>query len=325
MQTTSSEPDSSPTSLLVGLAFGSVYLIWGSTYLAIRVAVETLPPFLMGGARFLIAGVMLFGLLLLRGVKLPTARQWRNAAVAGSLMLLGGNGLVVWAEQYVTSSFAALFIASAPVWFAVFDWIRPGGSRPVWQVWLGVGLGLVGVAMLVFGRENAATPNGIHLGGAIALLFATMCWASGSIFARHSAKPESPWMGAASQMLCGGAAMVMVAALRGELATVQLATFSPRSLWAFAYLVVFGSWVAYSAYVWLLKVSTPTRVSSYAYVNPVIAVFLGWALLGETLTQRMFVAMGVIVAAVVILTWPRKPVVVPTRRQGLLPNPGRSL
>ncbi len=292
-----------PNRTLILLAFAAVYLIWGSTYLAIRVAVETLPPFLLGGARFTLAGLILLAFLKLRGIAWPTAAQTRNSLVAGAVMLLGGNGLVVWAEQYVTSSFAALFIASAPVWFAVFDWVRPGGSRPAWHVWLGISLGLAGVGLLVLRRE--AGVGQIHLGGALALLLATMSWASGSMLAKHTDKPNSPWLGAGLQMLGGGLAMLLAAAGLGEFSRFDPGAVSGRSLAAFAYLIVFGSWVGFSAYVWLLGVSTPAKVSTYAYVNPVIAVFLGWALLGEHITPPMVLAAGVIVGAVVILTWPR--------------------
>jgi drug/metabolite transporter (DMT)-like permease len=194
---------------MVLLAFAAVYLIWGSTYLAIRVAVETLPPFLLGGARFTLAGIVLIAFLKLRGVGWPTWVQGRNSLLAGAVMLLGGNGLVVWAEQYVTSSFAALFIASAPVWFAVLDWARPGGQRPAWHVWLGISLGLAGVGLLVLRRE--AGVGQIHLGGALALLLATMSWASGSMLAKHTAKPQSSWMSAGLQMLGGGLAMLVAA------------------------------------------------------------------------------------------------------------------
>jgi drug/metabolite transporter (DMT)-like permease len=294
-----------PPRTLVLLAFAAVYLIWGSTYLAIRIGVETMPPFLLGGVRFTLAGALMLLFLKLRGWPWPTRLQARNSAVAGAVMLLGGNGLVAWAEQFVTSSFAALFIASAPVWFAVIEWARPGGHRPAWPVWLGISLGLTGVALLVLRREAGLGP--IHWGGALALLLATMCWAAGSMFAKYTAKPASPWMGASLQMLSGGLVMCAVAAGLGEFGRLQTAVVSFRSLAALGYLIVFGSWLGFSAYVWLLGVSSPAKVSTYAYVNPVIAIFLGWALLGERLTPPMGLAAAVIVGAVVLLTWPRPP------------------
>jgi drug/metabolite transporter (DMT)-like permease len=294
----------SPPRSLVAAAFAAIYLIWGSTYLAIRVAVETLPPFLMAGARFLIAGAVLLTAVRARRVAWPTSRQCRNGVIAGTFMLLGGNGLVVWAEQKVPSSLAALFIATAPVWFAVIDWLRPGGTAPPRRIWLGIGVGFVGVALLVYRPGGSPSEIGITVSGALALLAATICWAGGSIFARLSAKADSPWMNSAVQMLGGGVALALTGLLTGEWPRLQSAQISSRSALAFLYLVVFGSWIAYSAYVWLLKVSTPARVSTYAYVNPVIAVLLGWAFLREPVTSRMLVAALIIVAAVVIITLP---------------------
>ncbi len=296
-------PTHRPPRSLVILAFAAVYLIWGSTYLAIRIGVETLPPFLLGGVRFAVAGALLVALLKFRGMAWPTARQTRNSLGAGAVMLLGGNGLVVWAEQHVSSGFAALFIASVPVWFAVFDWMRPGGSRPPWHVWGGIGLGLAGVGLLVARQESGA--GGINWSGALALLLATLSWAAGSMLAKHSDKPSSPWMGAALQMVGGGVVMVVTAVARGELVGFDANAVSGASPAAMAYLIVFGSWIGFSAYVWLLGVVSPAKVSTYAYVNPVIAVFLGWALLGETVTSPMLLAAAVIVVAVLILTWPR--------------------
>lgn len=294
-----------PSRVLVIAAFAAVYLIWGSTYMAIRIAVETVPPFLLGGVRFLVAGGALLGVLGLRGMAGPTPRQWRNASVTGAIMLVGGNGLVNWAEQWVPSSIAALFIASTPVWFALFDWLRPGGSRPGWIVWLGVFIGLAGVALLVLRTGPADSTAALDGAGALALLAATICWAGGSTLARFVDRPASPWMTAAVQMLAGGAVMLGISGARGELARFDLHALSLPSLLAVGYLIVFGSWIAFSAYVWLLEVSTPARVSTYAYVNPVVAVLLGWMLLGEVMTPRMSVAATVILAAVVILTWPR--------------------
>jgi len=305
MQTSSTEPDQPPPRALLVLAFAAVYLIWGSTYLAILVGLETLPPFLLGGLRYSVAGGVLFGLLAARGVARPDARQWGAALVTGLLMLLAGNGLVAWAEQFVTSGFAALVVASAPGWFAVFDWVRPGGRRPPGLVWLGVVLGFSGVALLVLGSGGDDPERKGSLAGAVAVFVATICWAAGSIFSRHAPRPASLWMGAAAQMVCGGAAMLLTALGRGEFSGLSVSALSTRSLLALAYLIVFGSWIAYSAYVWLLKVTTPTRVSTSAFVNPVVAVLLGWGVAGEPITRPMWLALPVILTAVILLTWPR--------------------
>ena len=292
-----------PARALLFLAFAIVYAVWGSTYLAIRVAVETLPPFLSGAARFLIAGGALLAFLRLRGVPSPNALQWRRSIVAGVLMLVGGNGLVVWAEKSISSGFAALLVALTPIWFALLDWARPAGVRPQGKTVLGVLIGFSGIALLVNGEARV---NGAWL-AAMAVIVAGMCWAGGSLYSKHAPSTDSPWMNAATQMFSGGVGLLAVGLLFGEPFRTEWSAISARSLFALAYLIVFGSWIAFSAYVWLLQVSTPSRVSTYAYVNPVIAVFLGWALLGEQVTGRMFVGMLVILAGVTIITIQQRP------------------
>lgn len=286
---------------LVILAFAIIYVVWGSTYLAIRIAVETLPPFLFGGARFVIAGSALLVLLLLRKAPLPNAAQWRHSCIVGILLLVGGNGFVVWAEKTISSGLTALLIALTPVWFALLDWARPKGARPHWRTVTGIAVGFAGTALLVNGDANV---NESFI-AAMGVIVAGISWAGGSLYSKHSPDNASPWMNAATQMLCGGAGLLLIGAILGEPWRTQWSAITARSLWAFAYLVVFGSWIAFSAYIWLLQASTPSRVSTYAYVNPVIAVFLGWAVLGETVTTRMFLAMFIIIAGVIIITLPR--------------------
>lgn len=290
-----------PSRALVLLAFGTIYVVWGSTYLAIRVAVETLPPFLSGAARFLVAGGALLMLLWARKVPLPNAAQWRSSCVAGLLLCVGGNGLVVWAEKSISSSLAALLVALTPMWFALLDWARPNGTRPRWKTLAGIVIGFGGIALLVNGDASA---NG-SLVAMMAVIVAGISWAAGSLYWKHASNTGSPWMNAATQMICGGAGLLVVGIIFGEPWRTEWSGVSGRSLLALGYLVVFGSWIAFSAYVWLLQVSTPSRVSTYAYVNPVIAVFLGWALLGEVVTSRMFLGMFVVVAGVVIITMPQ--------------------
>ena len=298
-------PDHPPSRTLVLVAFAIVYVVWGSTYLAIRVAVETLPPFLMAGVRFLIAGGILYAGLRLRGVPAPKPIHWRNSAIVGTLLLLGGNGLVVWAEQTVASGIAALVICLSPVWFALFDWWRPGGRRPVAATWLGIFIGFCGVALLVSGRHGSFLGSDVSLAGLVALLIACASWAAGSVFSKYNAKPESPFLGAAMQMLCGGVSLCLVAGGHGEFASFRWSQVSAASLFAFCYLIVFGSWIGFSAYIYLLKVSSPAKVSTYAYVNPVIAVLLGWLMLGEPVTARVLWASLVIIAGVAIITLPK--------------------
>ena len=298
------QESSAPSRTLMVFGFAAIYLVWGSTYLAIRVVVETLPPFASAGVRFLVAGGVLIWFLARKGIALPTPGQWRHAAVSGGLLLVGGNGLVMWAEQTIPSGLTALLIALAPVWFALLDWLRPDGVRPTLKTVLGIVIGFAGVAMLVQGR-SAGTEGSVFWGGALALIVAGLCWAGGSLYVKHNPTSGSSWMNAAAQMLCGGAGLLLVGILFGEPFRTEWWRISTRSLVALGYLIVFGSWIGFSAYVWLLKVSTPTRVSTYAYVNPVIAVLLGWALLGESITVSMLKGALLILAGVVIITVPR--------------------
>jgi drug/metabolite transporter (DMT)-like permease len=296
--------DPHPSRVLVGLAFAAIYIIWGSTYLAIRIVVESMPAFSSAGVRFVVAGALLFAFLCARGTALPSRVQWRHAFVSGTLLLLGGNGLVVWAERSLASGRAALLVALAPVWFATLEWLRPGGKRPEPKTVVGIIVGLAGVLTLVGGRAGAPSQENA-LSGALAVIVAGICWAGGSLYNKHSHAGGSHWMNAAAQMLSGGAALLLVGTLLGEPLQTDWANISLRSTLALLYLVVFGSWIGFSAYVWLLKVSTPGKVSTYAYVNPVIAVFLGWAVLHEAVTAQMLCGALVILMGVIIITVPQ--------------------
>jgi drug/metabolite transporter (DMT)-like permease len=306
MKAESSHPP--PARALVLAAFAIVYIVWGSTYLAMRVAVETLPPFLMAGGRFLVAGGVLFALLRLRGAPRPTPAHWRSAATSGFLLLVTGNGLVAWAEQTVPSGLAALLAGLVPVWFALVDWLRPGGSRPQVRTLVGIMVGFAGIALLVSPRGASPPDAPLNVWGVLALLAAGVSWAGGSLYSKHHSKVESPWLNASLQMLSGGAALILLALLTGEFHQVTWSRISAQSISALLYLIVFGSWVGFSAYVWLLKVSKPSHVATYAYVNPVIALFLGSLLLGEPLTARVLLAAAVILAGVIIITLPKSAV-----------------
>ncbi len=308
---------SAPRSLVLA-AFAAIYLIWGSTYLGIRYAVETIPPFLLGGARFLLAGGILYAWLRFKGAPNPAAFHWRNAAIVGGLLLGVGNGGVNWAEQKLASSLTALLIAITPLWFVLLDWLRPGGTRPAIQTLLGIGVGFAGVAMLV-GGGNGVRQGALDLSAVAALMIASISWASGSLYARYTPKPDSSLMAGAMQMLTGGAALFAVGLLSGEGAKCDWSGISSRSVWSFVYLTVVGSLVGFTAFSWLLKVSTPARISTYAYVNPVIAVFLGWFIGGEKLAARILWAAGVIVLGVVIITM-RKSTPAQTGRNAISPR-----
>lgn len=285
----------SPLQWRIVLAMAAVYLIWGSTYLGIRFALETLPPFGFAGVRFVISGLLIYGWARWRGAPRPTGRNWRAAAIIGALMMLVGNGGVVWAEQRVDSGLAALLIATEPLWIVMLFWLRPGGTRPTLQVVAGLALGLAGMAFLV--RPG----GGVEPVGALAVLVASFCWASGSLYGRRAPLPASQFLASGMQMLSGGAMLLLVSLLAGEPAEVDLAQISLRSLLAVAYLIV-GGLIAFTSYGWLLRVASPVMVSTYAYVNPVVAVLLGWAFAGEPLTGGMLGAAAIILSGVAMIT-----------------------
>jgi len=284
------------------LAFLAVYLIWGSTYLGIRFAIETLPPFLMAGTRFLVAGSVLYLWARRKGAAAPSGVNWITAGVVGTLLLIGGNGGVVWAETRVASGLAALLIATEPFWIVLLDWLRPGGRRPGLAVAAGLLFGFIGVGLLVSpfdliggGRVDAL--------GAAAVVLASLSWAIGSLYTARGARlPASPTLATGMEMLIGGALFFPLSAATGEWAKFSLAAVSLKSALALLYLIVFGAIVAFTAYVYLLKNTTPARASTYAYVNPVIAVLLGWAFGGEAVTGRVVLAAAAIIAAVAVIT-----------------------
>ncbi|HYZ10883.1 MAG TPA: EamA family transporter [Actinomycetota bacterium] len=297
-----SEPfqgDRQASSASVWAALVAVYIVWGSTYLAIRVTVETIPPLLSAAVRFLIAGAILYALTIRRGDAAgdrPRAVHWRSAAVIGALMLFGGNGLVSVAEQRVPSGLASLIIASVPLWMVV---IRAGvlRERVRWMETAGLVLGFGGIVLLAdpFGG------GGADLIGVGTLLVAALAWASGSLFARRAQLPSRPLVGTAMEMLMGGVVLMVVATITGEWADLDVGAISLESLLGVGYLIVFGSLVGFASYVWLLRSARTSLVSTYAYVNPIVAVFLGWAILGEAITARTFVAGAVIVTAVALI------------------------
>jgi drug/metabolite transporter (DMT)-like permease len=299
------DPDhSSKRRLLMVLAFSAVYVIWGSTYLAIRVGVRSLPPFLLSGCRFVIAGGLLYGFLRARGTRAPARGEWGHAAVAGVLMLTMGNGLVTWAETQVPSNLAALIVAAVPIYMALLDWARPGGAPPARRVFVGIGLGAAGMALLVSGgRQTSHEASTLAVS---AILLSGFCWAAGSLYARYGAMHPHPVMGAAQEMLAGGAVMLVVSALRGEPRAVAVTGVTTESALALAYLTVFGSCVAFSAFGWLVRATTPARLSTVAYVNPMVAVVLGWVFLGERLAPLALGGAALIVCAVLVMSvpWP---------------------
>lgn len=286
--------------LQVLAAFAAIYVVWGSTYLAIRYAVETLPPFLMAGTRFLIAGAALFGWARLRDAPAPTSAQWRVASLIGALYFLGGNGLLSWAEQRVPSGEASLLVATMPLWLALFEATTGSAPIPGPRILGGIALGLAGVAVLV-GAPLPGAGRGVDLLGVGALVFASALWAIGSLPAVRRGGPSSPILGAGMQMLVGGALLVVMGAVTGEVAHFDAGAVTLRSVLSLGYLMVFGSLVGFTSFAWLLHSVPPGRVATYAFVNPVIAVLIGWALGGEPLGPRVLLASVLIVAAVALI------------------------
>ena len=299
--TTHTSAKKTPPVWLVLAAFATVYVLWGSTYLGIRIAIESIPPLLMGGTRFFIAGLILYGFMRMRGAPRPRLILWKNAAIVGAALLLVGNGGLTWAEQTVPSNIAALIIASTPLWIIIFDWLRPNGQRPHGSVFVGLVLGFIGVGLIIASKDrhghNVAEPV-----GAIVLLIAAVCWAAGSVFSRHARQSESALLAVAMQMIAGGALLLLAGAASGEFQRLDFHSITAQSRLAFLYLLVCGSLIGFTAYVWLLQVSTPARVSTYAFVNPLIAVVLGRVFKHEILPKSVLLAGALILAAVVLIT-----------------------
>ena len=285
--------------LHVAVALGAVYVIWGSTYLAIRFAIETIPPFLMAGTRYVTAGLMLYAWSRLRGAPKPSGIHWRSAVLVGAALLLVGNGGVVWAEQRVSSGLTALLICTEPLWIVLLVWLRSRQEKPSPRVLAGLALGFVGLLILV---KPGSASGGIDLLGAAAVLIASLSWAWGSLYSQRAKLPSSPLLSTGMQMLCGGGLQLLAALALGEPSRFDPAQVSGKSLLALGYLIVFGAIVAFTAYVWLLKAAPPVLVSTYAYVNPLVAVFLGWAFASEPITGATLIAAAVILTGVALIS-----------------------
>ena len=282
-------------------AFAAVYIVWGSTYLAIRYAVETIPPFIMVGTRFIVSGVLLYAWARLRGDQRPSAAQWRDATIVGILMLCLGNGAVSWAEQRVPSGLAALLVAVVPLWMVLLDWLRPRGTRPRVLVIAGVVVGLAGLFVLI-GPDSVSGQGAVDRVGAVVLIAGSLAWAAGSIYTRYGTVPESAVMSTGVQMIGGSIALLIVGIARGELAMVHPSQISAHSWEGWIYLVTFGSLLGFTAYIYLLQNVSPAKASTYAYVNPLVAVLLGWAIAGETVTARSLAAAAIILGGVAMIS-----------------------
>jgi drug/metabolite transporter (DMT)-like permease len=296
----SSKPSASALSIWAALL--TLYIVWGSTYLAIRLAVATMPPFYMASLRFLIAGL---GLFLWRWLvskdPLPTRLELRNTAIAGAFLLLGGNGLVSWAEQSIPSGLAALLVSTMPLWMAAMQMLLPQyRTTPSWQTLLGIALGFAGVLLLINPFQTGLQE--VNLLGAVVTTLASILWAFGSLYGSKAKLPASPMMGTALEMLCGSAMLALAGTLTGEPARLNIAAISTSSLMGLLYLIVFGSLIAFSAYTWLLRAAPPSLTSTYSYVNPLVAIAIGYLFIGEVITPRTLIAALVIISAVALTT-----------------------
>jgi drug/metabolite transporter (DMT)-like permease len=290
----------------VWMALLAIYIVWGSTYLAIRFAVETIPPFMMAGTRFLVSGLILYVWRRLAGDPAPTRRQWRSAIIVGLLLLLGGNGLVSWAEQHVASGIAALIVASIPLWVAVIDALRPHGIKPDWKIVLGLLIGFGGIILLVVSAREQSSAEGMSVFGVGGLLLAALLWSIGSIYGRDADMPPSSLLATGIEMLGGSAGLFLAATFLGEWKSLALPAVTTRSLLGLAYLIVAGSLIGFTSYSWLLRNAPVALVATYAYVNPVMAIFLGAALANEVINAPIIIAALIIITSVVVINTSKK-------------------
>jgi len=302
-QLAAASAESGASTLAVWSALSAVYVIWGSTYLAIRFTVETTPPFLSAAARFIISGGFLYLWRRAAGDPQPTQSEWRNASIVGILLLVGGNGGVVWAAQYIPSSFSALLVATVPLWMLLFDAARPGGESPSAKALIGILIGFCGTALLIGWTTGGATAKSFH--GALAVTVASVFWAMGSIYGKTSRLPSSPLVSTGIQMLSGGAVQFLVAFLLGEFGRFDLSEISSRSAMAWVYLTLIGT-VAFVAYAWLLRNAPIPLVATYSYVNPLVAILLGYFLGREIMNPRILLAAALVVGSVALVSLPKK-------------------
>lgn len=288
-----------PSRGLIVAAFAAVYIIWGSTYLALRIAVHTLPPFLTAGTRYFIAGSILWAWAAHRGAPRPTVRQWASAALIGLLLIVGGNGLVTWSVQRIPSGLAALLIATLPLWIMLLRWALDG-ERPTRAAIFGLALGMLGLLILI-GPSLQGRGGADGLGVALTL-FGACSWAVGSVLARRIDLPRSAVHATGMEMTMGGVMQAILGLALGEAGRIDAAAFTPTAVVALAYLTFFGSLIGFTAYVWLLGAVSPAAASTYAFVNPVVALFLGWLVLDETMTARMIAASAITLVGVGFIT-----------------------
>ncbi len=291
----------------IWVALITLYIVWGSTYLGIKVAIETIPPFLHGALRFFISGLIILAWQKAAGQAMPTRSQWKSTFIVGTLLLVGGNGLVAWAEQVIPSGIAALVIATTPLWLVILEALRPGGIKPGWRAITGLAIGFLGIFILIGPAEFSGGASALPPLGTTALLCATVLWASGSIYSKSADLPKSSFVTTGAEMLMGSLGMFVVSLLTGELNGWSFVDISDRSLAGLIYLITIGSIVGFGSYIWLLANAPISLVATYAYVNPIVAVILGYFFGNETLGPRIYLATAIIISAVIIINSRGKP------------------
>lgn len=291
----------------IWIALITLYIVWGSTYLGIKIAVETIPPFLHAGIRFLVSGIILVIWQRAAGNDLPTKNQWKSTFIVGTLLLLGGNGLVSWAEQTIPSGIAALIVGTVPLFLVLMEALRPNGAKPTWQTIVGLLIGFIGVFILVGPAELTGSQEKLNPFGVIAVLSASILWAVGSIYSKSADLPKSSFMTTGAEMLMGSIGLFVVSLLTGELSDWNVAEVSTSSWLGLIYLITMGSIVGFGSYIWLLQNAPISLVSTYAYVNPIVAVILGYFFANEVLEPRIWLASAIIIGAVIFINNRNKP------------------
>jgi drug/metabolite transporter (DMT)-like permease len=285
----------------VWVALLALYIVWGSTYLGIKVAIETIPPFLHAGIRFLISGIILVVWQRMAGQQMPTRKQWISTAIIGTLLLLGGNGLVAWAEQVIPSGVAALIIGSVPMFLVVTEALRPNGLKPNWQAIVGLLIGFAGIFILVGPAEISGSATKLNPFGVSALLFACLFWSIGSVYSKSADLPKSSLMSTGAQMLMGSISLFIISFVTGEISNWNPASVSMRSIYGLLYLIFVGSLIGFASFGWLLQNAPISLVATYAYVNPIVAVLLGNWLAAEPLGPRIWLAAVIIIGSVIFI------------------------
>lgn len=286
----------------IAAALAIVYVVWGSTFMAIRIGVQTMPPFFLAGSRFLLAGIILFLYACVTSAERPTLWHWRSAAIIGFLLLVSGNAVVVWGEQHISSGLAALLISTVPIWMVCLPVVMSRAQRPTGRIITGLMVGFIGVVILIPPWTSGASAHESLV--CLALLGASLSWAIGTLYAKSAPLPKSSHLAASLEMVCGGFILLVLSYLTGEWNHIQQYPIAAAAWKGLVYLVLFGSVIAFSAYQWLTKKISTAQLSTYAYVNPVVAVFLGWAFLGETITFRLLCGALVILGGVILISWP---------------------